>query len=348
MPGLDRARPGRRRRSSSSSTKPTPSRFKAIERETNHDVKASSTSASAASAPIRPGRRASSFVALRLTPRTSTTSPTPARPGGSRPRPAASARGADRALRAMRTPTAGRRDDVAHARAAGHATTLQGGGRVSSIAAGRLGRRSPRGRYAARSTARSALQPHVVAYPSRVAGLGRRLVESLGLSWKPLHHADRAARLDGGVLRRAGALQHRADRHVPRLLGLHLAGLFPAEVVAGEVGSSTMPHKVNPIDFENAEGNLGLANALLRFLSEKLPSRAAARPHRLDRPAQHRRGARAFGHRRAVGRARHWRASRWTEVPRCGPRRDWELLAEPSRRSMRRYAVPRPTSSSRS
>jgi adenylosuccinate lyase len=42
-------------------------------------------------------------------------------------------------------------------------------------------------------------------------------------------------------------------------------------VVKGEVGSSTMPHKVNPIDFENAEGNLGLANALLRHLSEKLP-----------------------------------------------------------------------------
>ena len=40
---------------------------------------------------------------------------------------------------------------------------------------------------------------------------------------------------------------------------------------AGEVGSSTMPHKVNPIDFENSEGNLGLANALLRHLSEKLP-----------------------------------------------------------------------------
>ena len=48
-------------------------------------------------------------------------------------------------------------------------------------------------------------------------------------------------------------------------------GYFKQKVVAGEVGSSTMPHKVNPIDFENAEGNLGLANALLRHLSEKLP-----------------------------------------------------------------------------
>ena len=48
-------------------------------------------------------------------------------------------------------------------------------------------------------------------------------------------------------------------------------GYFRQKVVAGEVGSSTMPHKVNPIDFENAEGNLGLANALLRFMAEKLP-----------------------------------------------------------------------------
>ena len=48
-------------------------------------------------------------------------------------------------------------------------------------------------------------------------------------------------------------------------------GYFKQKVVAGEVGSSTMPHKVNPIDFENSEGNLGLANALLRHFSEKLP-----------------------------------------------------------------------------
>ena len=48
-------------------------------------------------------------------------------------------------------------------------------------------------------------------------------------------------------------------------------GYFRQKVKAGEVGSSTMPHKVNPIDFENSEGNLGLANALLRHLAEKLP-----------------------------------------------------------------------------
>jgi adenylosuccinate lyase len=48
-------------------------------------------------------------------------------------------------------------------------------------------------------------------------------------------------------------------------------GFFKQKLKAGEIGSSTMPHKVNPIDFENSEGNLGLANALLRHLAEKLP-----------------------------------------------------------------------------
>ena len=49
-----------------------------------------------------------------------------------------------------------------------------------------------------------------------------------------------------------------------------MAGIFQ-KVIAGEVGSSTMPHKVNPIDFENSEGNLGLANAAMAHLSSKLP-----------------------------------------------------------------------------
>jgi adenylosuccinate lyase len=48
-------------------------------------------------------------------------------------------------------------------------------------------------------------------------------------------------------------------------------GYFKQKTIAGEIGSSTMPHKVNPIDFENSEGNLGLANAILAHLAEKLP-----------------------------------------------------------------------------
>ncbi len=65
---------------------------------------------------------------------------------------------------------------------------------------------------------------------------------------------------------------------------------FKQKIKAGEVGSSAMPHKVNPIDFENAEGNLGVANAVFEHLSSKTADLAdAARPDRLDRTAEHRR-----------------------------------------------------------
>jgi adenylosuccinate lyase len=67
---------------------------------------------------------------------------------------------------------------------------------------------------------------------------------------------------------RLGTILIDLDRDVWGYISL---GYFKQKVKAGEVGSSTMPHKVNPIDFENSEGNLGLANAILRHLSEKLP-----------------------------------------------------------------------------
>jgi len=83
-------------------------------------------------------------------------------------------------------------------------------------------------------------------------------------------------------------------------------GYFRQRPVAGEVGSSTMPHKVNPIDFENAEGNLGLANALLSHFADKLPIIAhAARSERLHRHAQ-------------CGR-RHWTCGPELQVADDGP-----------------------------
>jgi adenylosuccinate lyase len=113
---------------------------------------------------------------------------------------------------------------------------------------------------------------HVVAYPFfDWEALARRFVESLELEWAPYttqiepHDAlaelcDSFARLNTIVLD--------FDRDIWGYISL---GYFRQRVVAGEVGSSTMPHKVNPIDFENSEGNLGIANALLRHLAEKLP-----------------------------------------------------------------------------
>jgi adenylosuccinate lyase len=101
--------------------------------------------------------------------------------------------------------------------------------------------------------------------------LAERFVTSLGLAYNPLTiqiepHDTMAEAFD--AFARLNTILVDLDRD---LWGYISLGYFRQKVKAGEVGSSTMPHKVNPIDFENSEGNLGLANALLRHLSEKLP-----------------------------------------------------------------------------
>ena len=102
--------------------------------------------------------------------------------------------------------------------------------------------------------------------------LSREFIVVAAAELESLQHPDRTARLDRRVLRCLRRRQRHPDRPVPRYLGLHLARLpAPAARCPGEVGSSTMPHKVNPIDFENAEGNFGMANAMLRFFADKLP-----------------------------------------------------------------------------
>jgi adenylosuccinate lyase len=99
----------------------------------------------------------------------------------------------------------------------------------------------------------------------------RAFVERLGIAYNPLTiqiepHDALAEAFDAAA--RLNTILVDLDRD---LWGYISLGYFRQRVKAGEVGSSTMPHKVNPIDFENSEGNLGLANALLRHLSEKLP-----------------------------------------------------------------------------
>ncbi|MGH8442443.1 MAG: adenylosuccinate lyase [Nevskiaceae bacterium] len=120
-------------------------------------------------------------------------------------------------------------------------------------------------------------------------------------------------------------------------------GYFVQRAVAGEVGSSTMPHKVNPIDFENAEGNLGLANALFHHLSAKLPVSRWQRDltdstvlrnlgvgvaHALIAWQSIERGAKKLD-------ADAWRMSRDLED-------NWEVLAEAIQTVMRRYGLPEP------
>ena len=118
-------------------------------------------------------------------------------------------------------------------------------------------------------------------------------------------------------------------------------GYFKQKVKAGEVGSSTMPHKVNPIDFENSEGNLGLANAVLGFLAEKLPVSRWQRDL-TDSTVLRNMGVGA-GY-ALLGWAAHLRGLNKLEANPAAMLADlnatWELLAEPIQTVMRRYAVP--------
>ena len=113
---------------------------------------------------------------------------------------------------------------------------------------------------------------HVVAYPEiDWPAFAQRFVEGLGLVFNPyttqIEPHDNVAEI-GDAARRANTILVDLARDIWGYISL---GYFKQRLKEGEVGSSTMPHKVNPIDFENAEGNLGLANAVLRHLSEKLP-----------------------------------------------------------------------------
>ena len=118
---------------------------------------------------------------------------------------------------------------------------------------------------------------HLSAWPDvDWEAFSRRVIETpepngLGLTFQPysiqIEHHDYMAELFDAVAR-ANTILIDWSRDVWGYVSL---GYFKQRLKAGEIGSSTMPHKVNPIDFENAEGNLGLANALLKHLSEKLP-----------------------------------------------------------------------------
>jgi len=113
---------------------------------------------------------------------------------------------------------------------------------------------------------------HVVTYPEvDWITASRQFVEGLGLTWQryttQIDPHDYMAEIFD-CLRRINIILIDFSRDTWTYIS---KGYFKQKVLKGEVGSSTMPHKVNPIDFENAEGNLGLANALFTHFSEKLP-----------------------------------------------------------------------------
>jgi len=171
--------------------------------------------------------------------------------------------------------------------------------------------------------------------------LGRRLVESLGLEWNPYTtqiepHDWMAEYFD--ALARCNTVLLDLCRDFWGYVSL---GYFRQKVVAGEVGSSTMPHKVNPIDFENGEGNFGIANALLRFMADKLPVSRWQRDL-TDSTVQRNIGV-ALAH-SDIAIQSVSRGLVRLEVDRERLLADldanWELLAEPIQTVMRRHGVP--------
>jgi len=114
---------------------------------------------------------------------------------------------------------------------------------------------------------------HVMAYPKvEWKKLSKKFVQNLGLAWNEfttqIEPHDYQSELYDHIAR-FNTILIDLDRDLWNYIS---RGIFKQTLVKGEVGSSTMPHKVNPIDFENSEGNLGLANAVFRHLSEKLPN----------------------------------------------------------------------------
>ena len=183
---------------------------------------------------------------------------------------------------------------------------------------------------------------HLVAYPDvDWEGFSRRFVEKLGLEFNPytiqIEPHDAMAELYDAYAR-SNTILIDLNRDIWGYISL---GYFKQKTKAGEIGSSTMPHKVNPIDFENAEGNLGLANAILRHLSEKLPISRWQRDL-TDSTVLRNMGV-ALGYTllaydsclKGLGKLEANPAQLAADLDS-----NWEVLAEPIQTVMRRYAVP--------
>lgn len=185
---------------------------------------------------------------------------------------------------------------------------------------------------------------HLSAYPNfDWESFAKKFVESLGLTYNPLTiqiepHDYMAELYD--ALSRINTILIDLDRDI---WGYISVGYFKQKVKAGEIGSSTMPHKVNPIDFENSEGNLGLANAVLRHLAEKLPISRWQRDL-TDSTVLRNMGV-AFGY-TLLGYDSCLRGLNKLEVNPVKLAEDldnsWEVLAEPIQTVMRRYGIENP------
>ncbi|KAG9442275.1 hypothetical protein H6P81_018129 [Aristolochia fimbriata] len=185
---------------------------------------------------------------------------------------------------------------------------------------------------------------HLVAYPDvNWPKVAEEFIESLGLKFNPyvtqIEPHDYMAELFHAIIRFNNVLMD-FDKDIWGYISL---GYFKQITKAGEIGSSTMPHKVNPIDFENSEGNLGMANATLDHLSVKLPISRWQRDL-TDSTVLRNMGV-GLGYSllayksalQGIGKLQVNEASLNEDLEQT-----WEVLAEPIQTVMRRYAVPQP------
>jgi len=185
---------------------------------------------------------------------------------------------------------------------------------------------------------------HICAYPDcDWPAIAQQFVESMGLVWNPyttqIEPHDYIAELFDAQLR-LNTILIDFSRDIWSYISI---GYFKQRTIAGEVGSSTMPHKVNPIDFENAEGNLGIANAILTHLARKLPISRWQRD--LTDSTVLRNLGTGFGHvlialdslKRGISKLEVNAAAMAIDLDN-----NWEVLAEPIQTVMRRYGIEQP------
>ena len=185
---------------------------------------------------------------------------------------------------------------------------------------------------------------HMVAYPNvDWRKFSEEFVTSLGLQWNPyttqIEPHDYVAELFNAIARFNTILMD-FDRDIWGYISI---GHFKQKTIAGEIGSSTMPHKVNPIDFENSEGNIGIANALFAHLGQKLPVSRWQRD--LTDSTVLRNIGVAFGYSMIAYQSSLKGISKLEANPDNLAEdldHNWEVLAEPFQTVMRKYAVEKP------
>jgi adenylosuccinate lyase len=185
---------------------------------------------------------------------------------------------------------------------------------------------------------------HVSVYPELDwPAIAKEFIESLGLTFNPyttqIEPHDYIAELFDGIAR-FNVILLDLDRDIWSYISI---GYFKQRQIVGETGSSTMPHKVNPIDFENSEGNLGMANAILRHLAEKLPISRWQRD--LTDSTVLRNLGTGLGYSLVAYQSTLKGLSK-LEINRSALAADldqsWEILAEPIQTIMRKFDIPKP------